>query len=124
MRHDEHFEEELQVICNFLSCAYLHSRSGFVYLIERQSGHGTLATQGVTLFVTQISEESNGNFHIFGKTWIRNQPGKSILLHVNDFRPYFFCAAPMLKQVSWCRAWNARGFTPCLPALPVRKTST
>jgi hypothetical protein len=43
--------------------------------------------------VTNIDEEANGRFHLWGVT----PAGQSVLVRINDFRPYFLIAAPTLQ---------------------------
>ena len=43
--------------------------------------------------VTNIDEEANGQFHLWGVT----PAGQSVLVRINDFRPYFLIAAPTLQ---------------------------
>lgn len=51
--------------------------------------------QGLVFMVTNIDEEAHGRFHLWGVT----TDGRSVLVRVNDFRPYFLIAAPALQAI-------------------------
>ncbi len=52
------------------------------------------------MMVLDIAEEGSGRFHIWGT----QQEGRSVLVRVIDFQPYFYMAAPELPvgQTSIC----------------------
>ena len=47
--------------------------------------------QGLVMMVTDISEDSRGRFSLWGST----PDGRSVLVRVQDFEPYFYFAAPV-----------------------------
>ncbi|KAL3139857.1 hypothetical protein ABBQ38_004153 [Trebouxia sp. C0009 RCD-2024] len=47
--------------------------------------------QGLVIMVTDVADEAQGSFHIWGNT----PEGASVLLRVQDFQPYFYIAGPV-----------------------------
>lgn len=66
--------------------------------LSSQRRHQRLGENHIICMVTQIEEEPNGRFHLWGVT----AEGESVLSRVNDFRPYFLMAAPT-RQASNAR---------------------
>lgn len=49
-----------------------------------------LPAQPLVMMILDVTEEAHGRFNIWGKTL----DDEIVLLHVNDFLPYFYIAAP------------------------------
>ena len=54
--------------------------------------------QGLVIMVTDVADEAQGVFHIWGNT----PEGASVLVRVHDFQPYFYIAGPIQAVSSLC----------------------
>ena len=50
----------------------------------------TRESEGLIMMMTDVVEEASGRFQVWGST----TDGRSVLVRVNDFCPYFYIAAP------------------------------